>query len=134
MCTPRRLIHHGRRRTAADPRIARWIALLGSGSQGERAGAANGLANLANGNDAVKEEIRSQGGIKALVALVQEGGTKAQGKAAFALGNLAQDSAASQAAIAGAGGREVLAALARDGGEDAQDAARMALEHIPAGE
>ena len=113
-------------------RIAEFVARLGSGSEEERWRAAYALYCLAQDSDAVKEEIRSQGGIEALVALVRGGGAEAQRWAAYALGCLARNNAASQAAIAGAGGREALEALARDGSGNAQMIARLALQHIPA--
>ena len=116
----------------ADPRMANAIARLGSGSDGERGNAARELGNLAYGNTAAKEEIRSQGGIEALLTLVRGGGEEAQLNAANALYFLAKDNAASQAAIAAAGGREALEALARNGSGDAQQNARAALQHIPA--
>ena len=116
----------------ADPDIAHWVARLGSGSDGERAEAADALGHLAfYDGDAAKEEIRRQGGIVPLLALVRGGGAKAQEEAAWALWRLAEDNAASQAVIAAAGGREALEALARDGSGNAPHYAREALEYIP---
>jgi len=120
-------------RIAADPRIAGWLAQLGSGSDGERAGAARALGDLACGNDAAKEDITRQGGIAPLVALVRGGGAQAQGKAAWALALLADSNDAAKEEIRRQGGIEALVALVRGGGAEAQREAARALGNLAYG-
>ena len=103
---------------APDPYFVRpRVALLTSGSREQRAAAAYGLADLAQGDAAIKEAIVGAGGIAPLVALVQGGVTPEQKHAAVhALGCLAQAHPPNQDAVGAADGAiGALVALLRHG-------------------
>ena len=102
----------------------RQVALVRSGTAGDREEAAGALWNLAWRNAANHVAIAAAGAINPLVALVANGAAGGQEWAALALGNLACNNAANKVAIAEAGGIAPLVALVRSGTAGGQRAAQ----------
>ena len=99
------------------------VAMLGDGTAGERAAAAEALEKPAR-NKYNKGAIAAAGAIEPLVALVRDGDARGKAKAARTMGCLGYGDAAIKAAIAAAGAIEPLVVLVRDG--DAQGKANAA--------
>jgi uncharacterized protein YihD (DUF1040 family) len=84
---------------AAAGALPPLVAMLGDGTAGERAAAAEALGKLAH-NNANKAAMAAAGAVEALVVLVRDGNREGKARAAAALGNLAEGDDAIKVAIA----------------------------------